>query len=211
MATDLMCVILGGGGHARVLIDCLRMGGAMKPAAILDPNRDLWGKQIDDVPVLGDDEELPRLLEQDIRAFAVGLGQGPRAHLFERTLQMGFRPVSAIHPRAVVSARASIDDGAQIFACAVVNAGAVLGKNVIVNTAAVVEHDCVIGDHVHVSCNACLAGGVQVEAGAFVGAGSTIRQGLKIGALAVVGAGAVVTKDVAPGQVVAGVPARQLR
>jgi UDP-2-acetamido-3-amino-2,3-dideoxy-glucuronate N-acetyltransferase len=49
-----------------------------------------------------------------------------------------------------------------------------------------------------------------VERGASLGSGAVILGGLRIGAGALVGAGAVVTRSVAPGAVVAGVPARAL-
>jgi UDP-perosamine 4-acetyltransferase len=202
------CAILGGGGHARVLIDCLRLGGVVEPALILDACASLWGTTVDDVPVRGGDELLSRLRAEGVEFFSVGLGHGPRPKLFAAALAAGLLPVTAIHPRATISSRAGIDRGGQIFAAAVVNAGARLGENVIINTGAIIEHDCVISSHVHIACGACLAGGVVVEEGAFVGAGSTIKPGLCIGAGAVVGAGAMVTKPVAPGSTVIGVPAR---
>ena len=48
----------------------------------------------------------------------------------------------------------------------------------------------------------------MVESRASIGSGAVVLGGLTIGAGALVGAGAVVTRDVAPGEVVAGVPAR---
>jgi UDP-perosamine 4-acetyltransferase len=211
MATEMKCVILGGGGHARVVIDCLRLACLCEPVAILDANASLWGGNVDDIPVRGGDEQLPSLLAEGVRFFAVGLGQGPRAKLFKIGLEAGLQPVSAIHPRSIVSTRARVGAGTQIFAAAVVNPGANVGDNVIINTGAIIEHDCVLADHVHIASGACLAGGIHVDEGAFVGAGSTVRQGLRIGTKAVVGAGAVVTKDVSPGQTVAGVPAREIQ
>ncbi len=53
--------------------------------------------------------------------------------------------------------------------------------------------------------------GITIEDNAWIGAGATILDGVRIGKGAVVGAGAVVTRDVAPHTVVAGVPARLLR
>ena len=52
---------------------------------------------------------------------------------------------------------------------------------------------------------------VVVEDGADIGAGAVLLPGVRVGVRAQVGAGAVVIKDVAPGDVVAGVPARSLR
>ena len=50
-----------------------------------------------------------------------------------------------------------------------------------------------------------------VRKGASIGSSATIMCGVTIGENSVVGAGSVVTKDVPPGKVVAGVPARILR
>jgi len=47
-----------------------------------------------------------------------------------------------------------------------------------------------------------------VERGATIGSGAVVLGGVRVGAQALVGAGAVVTRDVAPGEVVRGVPAR---
>jgi len=52
---------------------------------------------------------------------------------------------------------------------------------------------------------------VVVEDGADIGAGAVLLPGVRVGARAQVGAGSVVTKDVEPGDVVAGVPARSIR
>ena len=101
-----------------------------------------------------------------------------------------------------------IAPGTVICAGAVVNSCVRIGSHVIVNTNAVVEHDCVIGDFTHVAPAACLGGEVRTGVGVLVGAGATILPGLEIGNRAIVGAGAVVTRNVAAGDVVVGIPAR---
>jgi acetyltransferase-like isoleucine patch superfamily enzyme len=89
-----------------------------------------------------------------------------------------------------------------------------------------VEDDCFIGHHVcfinDVFPRATKGGRLQTEAdwqvvptrvcrGASIGSGAVILAGVTIGGNAIVGAGAVVTRDVEPQAVVAGVPARLLR
>jgi UDP-perosamine 4-acetyltransferase len=202
------CVVLGGGGHAKVVIDTLRSGKTYTPVAVTDVKR---GGKVAGIPVVGDDGVLADLLRKGIRYFIVGVGgvpdNRPRADLFERGTAAGLRPATAIHASAAVSRDAVIGAGTVVFPRAVVNIGAQVGRNVIVNSAALVEHDVRIGDHVHVCPGAILCGGVEVETGAFIGAGAVVKQHVRIGARAVVGAGAVVLRDVPPDLCVIGVPA----
>lgn len=207
------CIILGGGGHARVVIDCLDSAEG-RLHGVLDQDARRWGTTLQGVPILGGDDLLPSLARQGVDRFVVGLGgtgdNRPRQKLFEFALACGLSPVAVIHRAAIVSRWAVTGAGAQLFPGSIVNAGAELGVNVIVNTGSIVEHDCRIADHVHVASGAVVAATVRIGLRAHIGAGATIRQGIVIGDDAVVGAGAVVVKDVAPGQVVAGVPARPL-
>ncbi|MDP3703223.1 MAG: acetyltransferase [Candidatus Omnitrophota bacterium] len=206
--SPLRCVVLGGGGHARVLIDCLLASKEAVPVAIVDADRSLWGTTILGVKIVGGDEKLTELLYQGVSGFAVGLGgtkdNGPRRTLFELAMTRGFQPVSVRHPSSICSPSAEIGAGSVLYPRSVVNACAKLGMNVIVNTGAIVEHDCVIGDHAHISTGAVLSGTVVVGEMVHVGAGSVIKQGLTIGEAAVVGAGSTVVSDVVPRTTVIG-------
>lgn len=213
--SDTRCVILGGGGHARVVIDCLHASGVAGPFGILDADSVRWGQTLLDVPILGGDELLPALVRCGARHFVVGVGgtgdNRPRRRLFELGVAHGLMPLTVRHPSALCSTWAQVGEGSVLCPGAIVNAGAVLGKNVVVNTGAIIEHDCVVGDHVHVATGARVCSTVRIGVGAHIGAGATVRQCLRIGAGALVGAGAVVVKDVEAGAVVAGVPAALLR
>lgn len=215
-ASDLPhTVILGGGGHARVLIESLLASGVAVPEAVLDADPSVWGREVFGVPIHGSDQRLPELQRQGVTHFVVGLGgvgdNRPRQQLFERAMAHGLQPLTVIHPTAIVSRAATIGGGSLVGPGAIVNAGAVLGVNVIVNTGAIVEHDCHVGDHVHIATGAKLSSTMRVGSLAHIGVGASVRQRLTIGEGAVVGAGAVVVKDVDPWTVVVGVPAQVLQ
>lgn len=209
----MQVVGLGAGGHAKVVIEILRGYKDYELIGLLDPKRELHGKSVLGLQVLGGDERLPELSRHGVRHFFIGVGSigdtVPRKRLFELALEHGLTPIDAIHPKAVVSPSAQIGRGITIMAGAVINATVRVGDNVVVNTGAIVEHDCLIDDHVHVATGAKLASTVKVCEGAHIGAGATVRQCLTVGEGAVVGAGAVVVKDVRPHTAVAGVPARE--
>ncbi|MFZ2492704.1 MAG: acetyltransferase [Thermoanaerobaculia bacterium] len=212
MTAVIECVILGAGGHAAMVLEILRHQSVT--LGVIDRNAAALGATWNGIRVLGDDELLAQLACRGTLRFAIGLGgvgdNAPRARLFNRAIDHGLHPIAVHHPSAIVSPEAVLGEGVQLLPGCIVNWGSRLGRNVIVNTGAIVEHDCRIGDHVHVSSGAVLAGAVTVGALAHIGAGATVRQGIVIGERAIVGAGSVVVKNVAPGAVVAGVPAGPL-
>jgi UDP-perosamine 4-acetyltransferase len=214
LADTVRIVGLGAGGHAKAVLETLAAAGGYEVVALLDPRRELWGTHIHGVEVAGGDELLEQHYHGSVRRVFIGLGgtgdTGPRKRLYEYARERGFDVATAVHPSAVVSPSAVLGHGATVLAQAAVGPDVAAGEDVVVNTGAVVEHDCRLGDHVHIATAARLAGGVSVDAGAHVGIGATVLGGLRVGAGAIVGGGAVVVRDVAPGTVVAGVPARPL-
>jgi sugar O-acyltransferase (sialic acid O-acetyltransferase NeuD family) len=197
------------------VIELLRTLDRYDIVGLLDAEGSSSGRRVAGVPIVGTDEDLPKLRRDGIDAAFVGVGSIGDARLRYRLFALGrsagFEMISAVHPTAFVSPSARIGSGAVVMALAALNAGADVGDNVIVNTSAVVEHGCALGAHSHVATGARLAGDVMVGDGSHIGIGAIVVQGLRIGRNTIVGAGAVVLEDVGVDVVVGGVPARQLR
>ncbi len=207
------CVIVGCGGHGRVVLDVIRNAGTYEPVAFVDSNIAAHGRHVDGLPVVGDLEDLPALnRDQGIEHAIVAIGDnGVRRKFAERIEGMGYELIRAIHPSANIARNAKIGRNTVVAAGALVCAHAQVGDSVILNTGCIVDHESMIGTGTHVCPGARIAGRVVIESGAFIGIGSTIIQSLRVGYEAVVGAGAVVIRDVAPLSTVVGVPAHVVR
>ncbi len=206
-------IVLGAGGHAKVLIAALRrLKAEILGATDADPKRQ--GTAVLDVIVLGDDSAVSAHAPDKV-LLVNGLGStestAARRALYETFAKRGYRFATVLDPLALIAGSVEIGDGAQILAGAVLQPGARIGTNVIINTRAAIDHDCVIGAHAHIAPGATLSGGVRVGDGAHIGTGASIIQNVRLGTNSVVGAGAAVVADVADGATVVGVPARVLR
>jgi UDP-perosamine 4-acetyltransferase len=202
-------VILGAGGHAKVVIELIRSGGGVVSGLV---DRDPAPRSVLGAPVVGDDSVLARLYADGARHAFVAIGDNEaRVAAAARATDLGFTLVNAVSPHACVSDSARLGVGVAVMAGAVINADSEVGDLAIVNTGAVVDHDAWLGRGCHIGPGAVLAGGVRIGQGAFIGAGATVTPGRVIGAGAVVGAGACVIEDVSDDVIVVGVPARPVR
>jgi UDP-perosamine 4-acetyltransferase len=205
-------LILGAGGHARVLLAILQAQG-VTPVGYIAPQPADSGLWPEDIPHLGGDDLLERL-DPGARVLVNGLGSTGRVRrrreVFERAREAGFVFRGLRHRSAMVDPSADIDETALIMAGAVIQCGVQIGANVLVNTGAVVDHDCRIGAHSHIATGARLAGEVTIGESAHIGSGATVIQQIDVGRGSVVGAGAVVIRPVEADAVHVGIPARLL-
>lgn len=204
-------IVVGGGGHAKVVIDILEAQGEFTIVGVLDPGQRI-GERIVGFPVLGGDEMLPALARDGVHCAAIGIGgirdTLARGCMYDKLEESGFRVPALVHPFSHVSPHALLAEGVQVVAGSVVQPCARIGKNTLVNTRAIVGHDCQIGKHVHLAPGAILGGGVTLGDGVFVGSGAKILQGVHVCTGSCIGAGAVVLKNIdVPGTYI-GVPAR---
>ena len=194
-------ILQGGGGHARVVLDCLLSQGA-NVVAIFDPR--LSG-HIMDVPARGEYD--PSAETDAVAVVAIG-DNAIRKQVAERT-EHSF--INVQHSSAIISRYVQLGTGNMILHGAIVQAQTTIGNHVIINTGAQVDHDCVLHDYVHLGPGASLCGNVQIGEGTLVGAGAVVIPGKKIGAWATIGAGAVVISDIPDYGVAVGNPARIIK
>lgn len=196
-------ILIGGGGHAKVVLDCVQSFGG-QVVGFLDDGIDA-GTTILGVPVLGTIKDYRNFLQH---RFLIAIGNNGIRRRIAQSLKVDW--YTAVHSSAVVSPYASIGAGTVVMPRAVVNAGAIIGAHCIINTGAVVEHDNRIADYVHLSPSAALGGTVSVGEGAHVGIGASVRNNICICANCIIGAGAVAVKNITiPGTYI-GVPARRM-
>ena len=200
-------VIVGSGGHAKVVIELIRAEGRYQVKGCTGLGES--GFVLGDVPILGTDSVLPAMLANGAKQAFIAIGDNHlRLRLLAQVLEMGFELINAVSPNAVVSPSATLGRGIAIMAGAIINASAEIGDGAIINTNAGVDHDCRIGRGAHIGPGSTLAGNVEIGCESFLGARTCVIPGIRIGSRAIVGAGSVVVRDVPDDVTAMGVPAR---
>lgn len=199
--------VLGGGGHAKVVIATLQAAG-LAVAAIFDDDVAKHGSVLLGVEVRG---TLAEFVRSSYRHAVIAVGNNAARMRLAEAVQNQLPDVewiTVIHPQTCVHQSVRLGAGTVVFAGAVVQPDTVIGAHAVINTAATVDHDCLIGDFVHIAPGTHLAGGVRIDRGAFIGIGASIIPGCTVGEWATVGAGAAVVKDIPAKATAVGVPAR---
>jgi sugar O-acyltransferase (sialic acid O-acetyltransferase NeuD family) len=206
-------VLVGAGGHCKVIIDLIRSIGEYEIVGITDKNN--VNEKIFSIDIIGDDSKLQEIYDLGVEYAFICVGALEnikfRNKLFDVLKDIGFKLPVLVHRKAVVSEYAKIDEGSCVMAGAIINSGASIGKNCIVNTGSIIEHDCVVKDNSHISPNACLAGGVIIGHNTQIGLSSSVIQNVIIGNNVILGSGAVAIDNIDDDTIATGVPAKVIR
>ena len=217
--TNRPCIIWGATGQAKVAYDIL-LGEGVEIIHLFDNNPNAE-PPLPGIPISYGPNGLlsfiDTLIDQQLNPSdidcitAIGGAHGEAREAMTLFMEShGFKPRSLIHKSAIISPCADIGRNVQLLAGSIIGPFASVGDYSIINSGANVDHDCTIGRNCHLAPRAALAGEITVEDNVFVGTNATILPRLHICSRATVGAGAVVTKDVSPGALVVGNPARAI-
>jgi sugar O-acyltransferase (sialic acid O-acetyltransferase NeuD family) len=197
-------IIIGAGGHGRVIADIAQKLGVYDSISFLDDGDALTSMGL---PIVGTTKDIEKYVGK--ADFFVAIGNSKvRGEFIERLRSMGASVPTLIHPSAVIGDCVEIGIGTAIMAGTVINPCSKLGKGVILNTCSSIDHDCIVGDYCHIAVGVHVAGTVCLGDKVWLGAGATVKNNVNVCADCLIGAGAVVVKDITVSGTYIGVPAK---
>jgi sugar O-acyltransferase (sialic acid O-acetyltransferase NeuD family) len=204
-------VIFGTGGFGREvanLIEDINMNiSTWNMLGWLDGDFENHGKQVHELPVLGDVSWLAS--RPDVHVVVAVGGPALKKRIADSLGESRF--ATLIHPDVRIRSRIRIGKGSIICEGTQMTTNIELGCHVIVNLGCTVGHDSIIEDFVTISPGVNISGNVTIGIGTDLGTGSKIIQGINVGSWTVVGAGAVVSRELPANVTAVGVPARIIK
>lgn len=196
-AVNKPVIVLGAGGHAKVIAEALNLSG-VTILGFITPDKES-GDKFCGLKVLGNDSVITKY-DRDEIVLANGLGALPghtmRWSLARQMRDWGYRFTAVIHPSAIISSSVTLAEGVQIMAGSVIQPNVKLGLDSIVNTGVLLDHDCNVSDNCHLAPGVVCSGDVIVKKNVHIGTGTKIIQGISIGENSVVAAGSILYKNV---------------
>jgi len=198
-------LILGFGGHARVVADVAMALGIREFLFVDEAARD--GEQfLGHAVVPSHGQALP----PSWQAFAASGDARRREAQCRQIAAAGWPLATLVAPSATIGAGAQVGAGTLVAQHAHVGPMAHIGEGCIINTGAIVEHESRVGAFSHISVHATVAGRSRVGRSVMLGAGATVIDGVEVGDHITVGAGGVVVRSLQEPGVYVGVPVRRV-
>ena len=205
-------IIYGAGEFGSLISNVISYHSDFNIVAYGDDNSEKIGQLIDKVPVFGNEDLLKFSQENRIEYAISSIGNNKiRAEKYTLLKNKGFQMLSIIHPQALIDTKVTYGDNVIIEMGTAIHTNSNIGNNVFLGGDALIGHHNTIGNHVLVGGNVSFGGTVVVEDYVSIGVGASIRPGVRLGEGSVIGVGAAVVKDVDPGDIVVGVPAKSIK
>jgi len=213
LQADDTVIVVGAGGHARSLAGVLHDIGCTIAGVLADGGYpgDVWHG----VEWLGELAQAKEISQRHPNAlWVMAIGDNYQRLRILREIQTSCsdaRFPAVVHPSAVISGDAALEEGVVLMPGAIVMAGCRLAACSLVNTHASLDHESVLGEGASLAPGALTGGRVSIGRRSFIGLGTMVAQGVQIGADSLIGAGALVLKDLPDGVVAYGSPAKEIR
>ena len=208
-------ILLGNGGHSKVIEEALKESKLVSEIAYLDDNQNI---EINssckaNKKILGNLNMIyNKELQKEFNYGFVSIGNPMiRLKWINELLNNGYKVPVIIHPRAWVSKSSILGNGSLVLSQSTVQAEVLCGKGTIINNCASIDHDSILKDGVHIAPGANIAGNVEIGEMSWIGIGASVIQGVKIGSHATIGANAAVINDIPPSVMAVGVPAKVIK
>lgn len=189
-STNLL--IIGAGGHGKAVAEAALLSGLWTEVFFVD---DRWPtlQTVMGLPVVSSVPELANYSGKIDGAIAAVGNNRVREQWLDNLKALNIPVASIVHPSAVVSPTAHIDEGTAVMALAMVGVDVQIGRGAIINANATVDHDARLGDFAHLGVGVQLAGGVKIGARTWLQAGTCAGYHVALPDGAVTEPGAVLT------------------
>ena len=164
-------IIIGAGGHGRVVIDAALSNPDLEVIGFLDDGdiEDVLG-----VSRIGKISDMEKFKEFK---FHIAIGNNIlRKELSEKIKVENL--ITIVHPTAYISRDVEMGKGCFIGANVVLNSKSRLENSVIVNTGSIIEHDSILENYSHLSYGVLLGSKVTIKEDVYIEMGEIIKRGL---------------------------------
>lgn len=160
-------IIIGAGGHGRVVADIAQQIGRYQQVFFLDDHA-----QGEDI--IGMCSDYMKFINSETEMYPAFGNNEARIEWENKLVESGAFLARIIHPLAYVSPQAEIENGCIIMPYAIVNTGTKIKKACIVNIGAMVDHDCILEEGCHLAPGAIVKGENHIPQGKKVDSGEVV-------------------------------------
>lgn len=188
-------IIVGGGGHAKVIAGTLLRMPEYEIIGFLDDSTErvsLLGK-----PKLGKIFPIPQYLESNILVLGIGhVGKTSfRNRLIAEYEEANYVFETIVAPSSVITHGVTLGKGVFISDMVTLQPEVVIGDYAIISNSVCVNHECAIGRNTHICPGVMISGNVTVGNNVLLGTGSALIHGITVGNDCIVPAGCTVIKN----------------
>lgn len=170
MSEKLKIVIIGAGGHGKVIADAILKESKNELIGFIDDKINVGEIIYGNYKVIANssDNHIMTLAN----AFIVAIGNNEVREIIFNKFNVKLIPATVVHPSSVLALDTNIGKGSVILAGVIINPGVEIGINTIINSKSLIDHDVQIGNHVHIGQAAIIGSGNKIKDGDHVKQGT---------------------------------------